>query len=57
MSPDRKRSPMRAGEANPWLDLVQRRVPHARVEVIEGIGHFPQIEAADHVNSLLASLT
>jgi pimeloyl-ACP methyl ester carboxylesterase len=56
MSAERKRSPMRVGDANPWLDLVQRCVPHARLEVIEGVGHFPQIEAAGRVNSLLASL-
>lgn len=56
MSAERKRSPMRAGDANPWLELIQRRVPHARIEVIEGVGHFPQIEAAGRVNSLLAAL-
>lgn len=56
MSAERKRSPMRAGDANSWLELLRRRVPHARIEVIEGVGHFPQIEAAERVNSLLAAL-
>ena len=56
MNAERKRSPMRPGDSNPWLELVRRHVPHARIEVIEGVGHFPQIEAAERVNSLLASL-
>jgi len=56
MNPERKRSPMRAGDSNPWLELVKRCVPHARIEVVEGVGHFLQIEAAGRVNSLLASL-
>jgi pimeloyl-ACP methyl ester carboxylesterase len=33
---------------------VRRRVPGARIEVIAGVGHFPQIEVADRVNALLA---
>jgi pimeloyl-ACP methyl ester carboxylesterase len=53
---ERKRSPMRAGERNPWLELVKKRAPHARIEILEGLGHFPQLEAAGRVNSLLASL-
>jgi pimeloyl-ACP methyl ester carboxylesterase len=51
---DRKRTPLKAGETTPWLDLVRRRVPSSRIEVIPGVGHFPQIEAADRVNALLA---
>jgi pimeloyl-ACP methyl ester carboxylesterase len=54
LSPDRKRVPLKAGETSPWLDLVRRRVPGARIEVIAGVGHFPQIEVADRVNALLA---
>jgi pimeloyl-ACP methyl ester carboxylesterase len=51
---DRKRTPLKAGETTPWLDLVRRRVPSSRIEVIPGVGHFPQIEVADRVNALLA---
>jgi pimeloyl-ACP methyl ester carboxylesterase len=51
---DRKRVPLRAGETTPWLDLVRRLVPHSRIEVILGVGHFPQIEASARVNALLA---
>jgi pimeloyl-ACP methyl ester carboxylesterase len=53
MGPDRKRVALRAGETTPWLELVRSRVPHARVETLAGVGHFPQIEAAARVNALL----
>jgi pimeloyl-ACP methyl ester carboxylesterase len=56
MSPERKRGPMRAGETSPWLDLLRERVPGVRIEILPGLGHFPQIEAAERVNALLASL-
>ena len=53
MSPERKRSPMRAGETSPYLDLLRAHVPGVRTEVLPGLGHFPQIEAAEKVNALL----
>ena len=57
MSPERKRSSMRAGQTSPWLELLRERVPGARIEILPGLGHFPQIEAPDRVNALLATLT
>ena len=51
---DKKRVAMKAGETTPWLDLARRLVPHVRVEVIAGVGHFSQIEAPERVNALLA---
>jgi pimeloyl-ACP methyl ester carboxylesterase len=51
---DRKRVPLKAGETTPWLELVRRRVPGARIEVIAGAGHFSQIEVPARVNALLA---
>jgi pimeloyl-ACP methyl ester carboxylesterase len=53
LSMDRKRVPMQEGESTPWLDLVRRRVSGARIEVIAGAGHFPQIEVPGRVNALL----
>jgi pimeloyl-ACP methyl ester carboxylesterase len=46
--------PLKAGETTPWLDLVRRRVPYARIEVIPGVSHFPQIDVPERVNALLA---
>ena len=54
MSAERKRLPLKAGETSPWLDLVRARVPDCRIEVISGVGHFAQLEAADRVNRLIA---
>jgi pimeloyl-ACP methyl ester carboxylesterase len=53
-SADRRRVPMQAGETTPWLDLVRRRVRYARIEVIPGVSHFPQIDVPERVNALLA---
>jgi pimeloyl-ACP methyl ester carboxylesterase len=53
---DRKRVPLKAGETSPWLELVRARVPGARIEVIPGAGHFPQIETPARVNALLEML-
>ena len=55
LNADRKRVALKAGESSAWLDLVRRRVPNARIEVITGVGHFPQIEVPERVNALLAS--
>ena len=49
-----RRTPLRPGESSPWLDLVRARVPDYRIEVISGVGHFAQLEAADRVNRLIA---
>jgi pimeloyl-ACP methyl ester carboxylesterase len=54
LNADRKRVPLKAGETTPWLDLVRRRVPYARIEVIPGVSHFPQIDVPEQVNALLA---
>lgn len=51
---DGKRAPLAADESSPWLELVRGHVPDARIEVVAGVGHFVQIEAAARVNALLA---
>ena len=56
LDPQRKRVPLKAGESSPWLDLVRRTVPGARIEIVPGVGHFPQLEAPEQVNQLLSSL-
>lgn len=50
----RKRAPLAAGQTTPWLDLIRERVPGARIEVLPGVGHFAQLEAAAEVNRLIA---
>jgi len=56
LNADRKRVPMGARKTTPWLEWVRDQVPGARIEIIPGAGHFVQIEAAERVNALIASL-
>ncbi len=46
---------MQVGQTTPYLDYVRRKVPEARIEVLPGIGHFPQIDAPAETNRVLAS--
>ena len=50
----RKRVPIKPGQSTPYLDLIRSKVPGARIELLPGVGHFAQIEAAEEVNRLIA---
>ncbi len=49
-----KRGPMQRGQTSPWLNLLKSRLNNVRIEVLPGLGHFPQLEAPDEVNRLIA---
>ena len=51
----RERTSMTAGQTTPYLEFVRARVPGARIEVLPGIGHFPQMDAPVETNRVLAS--
>lgn len=53
LNAERVRVPLEPGQTTPWLDLVRARVPAAKIEIVSGVGHFPQMEAADKVNTLI----
>jgi hypothetical protein len=36
-----------------WLDTVRRSTPSARIEIVIGVGYFPQLEAPHGVNRLI----
>lgn len=54
MDAARRRVAMARDETTPWLELVRARVPHARIEILPGVGHFSQLEAPEAVNPWLA---
>lgn len=56
LNPERDRVALDAGQSSPWLDLVRRVAPGARIEIIAGVGHFPQLEAPGRINALLSAL-
>jgi pimeloyl-ACP methyl ester carboxylesterase len=49
----RVRVPLERGQTSPWLDMVRRLVPAARIEIVPGVGHFPQLEAPGQVSRLI----
>lgn len=49
---DLKRSPMKPGDTNPYLDLVKSK--GGRVEIVPDTGHFTMLEAPEAVNRLIA---
>jgi len=51
---DLKRSMLKAGEGSPYLDLLRKALKNARIEVVAGVGHFTQLEAAERVNRLIS---
>jgi pimeloyl-ACP methyl ester carboxylesterase len=53
LDPERGRVPIEPGVTTPWLDTVRRRAPGARIEIVPGVGHFPQLEAPERVNRLI----
>jgi pimeloyl-ACP methyl ester carboxylesterase len=54
LTAERKRAPLKPGQTTPFLDLIGDKVPGARIEVLAGVGHFAQIEAAGAVNRSIA---
>jgi pimeloyl-ACP methyl ester carboxylesterase len=55
MNAERIRVSLAATQTSSWLDLVKARATGARIEIVPGVGHFPQLEAPDKVNALIAN--
>ncbi len=55
MNAERIRVSLAATQTSSWLDLVKSRAAGARIEIVPGVGHFPQLEAPDKVNALIAN--
>lgn len=54
MDDARQRRSLRAGQTTPWLELVREKIAGARIEILPGVGHFAQLDAAPEVNRLIA---
>jgi pimeloyl-ACP methyl ester carboxylesterase len=49
-----KRGPMQRGQSSPFLELLKERIRNVKIEVLPNLGHFPQLEAPEQVNRLIA---
>jgi pimeloyl-ACP methyl ester carboxylesterase len=49
-----KRGPLQAGQSTPWLELLRARLKEPRIEILPGLGHFPQLDTPERVNRLIA---
>jgi len=49
----RERQSLRQGQTSPYLDMLRAAQPAARIEIIAGTGHFPQLEEPGQTNALL----
>jgi len=49
-----ERGPLQAGQTSPYIDLLKKNLKDVKVEVLAGLGHFPQLEAPERVNALIA---
>jgi pimeloyl-ACP methyl ester carboxylesterase len=54
LNAERKRLPLAQSQSSPWLDLLKKSGKNFRIEILPGLGHFPQLEAADRVNRLIS---
>ncbi len=45
---------IKEGETTPWTRAVRSHLPGARMVTIEGIGHFPMLEAAERTHRLIS---
>lgn len=50
---DGKRVSMAANETTPYLDMLRRLVPGAKIDVIADTGHFPQLEKIAETNAII----
>jgi pimeloyl-ACP methyl ester carboxylesterase len=55
LNAQRLRTSMSAGQTTPWLQFVRANAPGALIQVLPGVGHFPQIDAPAETNQILAS--
>ena len=55
LTPDGRRVPVESGETTPYLDLLRSKVKGVAIDIIPGIGHFPQLERPRETNAMIAA--
>jgi pimeloyl-ACP methyl ester carboxylesterase len=53
VNPERVRVPLEPGASTPWLELVRRSAPTARIEIVSGAGHFAMLDQPHAVSQRL----
>ena len=51
--PTGQRLPMRLGQTTPYLEMLRSRIGNLTVEIVPGIGHFPQLERPAETNAMI----
>lgn len=52
---DGKRLPLVKGQTTPYLVMLRAKVPGVAVEIVPGIGHFPQLERSAETNAMMTA--
>ncbi|MFC1860538.1 alpha/beta fold hydrolase [Chloroflexota bacterium] len=50
-----ERISLKKGDTTPWLQLVNKLVPSAKIKIMSGYGHFVMLEAPDAISKLINS--
>ncbi len=53
--PDGKRMSLSVGETTPYLEMLRAKVQGVTIEIVPGIGHFPQLERVAETNAIMAA--
>ena len=53
ITPEGARLPLPKGQTSPYLDMLREKVPGVEIEIIAGVGHYPQLERPMETNALI----
>ena len=53
LDPDLNRTSLAPGQSTPWVDAVSQAISDVTLETIQGVGHFPMMEAPRQTNDAI----
>jgi pimeloyl-ACP methyl ester carboxylesterase len=53
ITPDGARLSLSRGQTTPYLDMLREKVPRVEIELVAGVGHYPQLERPMEINALI----